>query len=391
MDTCHEVKMLSSTNTSIYKRLIGVFILIIVGSFASLIFFYNSYSNSLENEKKAQSKYLSEVGIGIIEHFYQLSSSGSLTLFDAKNLAMSVLQSATYEDNGYFWINSGEGTLLMQPFTPDRVGINQTDWTDINGQHIFQEYIKKAKAGGGWVSYYWPKPHSNEEHPKISYVSYFEPWNWVLGTGVYLDDMRKNIRRTIINTSGSFLAVFIVFFTLAFLLVNVLVRQLEKLSVRDHLTNLYTKRFLDELLPTILSKHQREKNLLLAVIFIDIDHFKNINDQYGHKYGDEVLTDVAQMLVSKTRPSDFCIRFGGEEFLIVGQFANKKSIVDCAERIRGAVSLIPFKNKNIQFQLTVSAGIAIYNDSEESFDDTMKRADKMLYRSKDTGRNRVSI
>ncbi|MBI9105630.1 MAG: cache domain-containing protein [Spirochaetales bacterium] len=145
--------MISSPNSTVYKRLTGIIILIIIGSFAFLFFFFRSYSASLENEKKAQSKHISEVGISTIEHLYQLSLTGKLSLTDAQNLALSLLESATYEDNGYFWINNGEGILLMQPFTPERVGINQLDWTDSNGRYIFQDFILKAKAGGDWVVY----------------------------------------------------------------------------------------------------------------------------------------------------------------------------------------------------------------------------------------------
>ncbi|MBI9105629.1 MAG: GGDEF domain-containing protein [Spirochaetales bacterium] len=203
--------------------------------------------------------------------------------------------------------------------------------------------------------------------------------------------MHENIRRAIINTSGFLSTIFVVYFVFAFLLVNHYIRQLETLVVRDPLTNLFTKRFLNEILPPILSKYRREKDHLLAAIFIDIDHFKAVNDQYGHKYGDVVLSQIAHMMASKVRPNDFCIRFGGEEFVIVGQFENKQSIIDCAERIRQSIALIPFSFKNVQFNVTISAGIAIYDGSEQFFEDTLKRADEMLYHSKTTGRNRVSI
>ncbi|MBI9104412.1 MAG: diguanylate cyclase [Spirochaetales bacterium] len=383
--------MRKTINSNIHKKLMIVFVLLITGISAFLFFFFNSYSVSLLQEKKTQSKNLSEIGIRIITYFYQLADSGSLSHSDAQNLAMSTLQSGTYEDTGYFWINSGEGILLMQPYTPDRVGVNQIGWTDINGQFIFSDFIKKAKSGGGWVTYYWPKPNSEKEYPKISYVSYFEPWNWVLGTGVYLDDVQHNIRNTIIRGAGILITAFIGFVVFSIFIVNYFVRKLEEQSIRDPLTNLYTKRFFNEILPSIISKNQRTGNELLSVIFIDIDYFKKVNDEYGHKCGDMVLTEVAQVLIENVRPNDFCIRFGGEEFIIVGHYINKKAILECAERIRHMLSQKTFRYKEIEFHVTLSAGIAVYYSDKEPFENTIKRADEKLYHSKNTGRNRVSI
>ena len=366
-------------------------ILIAVGSVTFLVFFYQSFSDSLQQEKKTQSKHLSEVGIGIIKHFHQLALSGEVTSSRAQHFAMKALESATYEDNGYFWINSGEGILLMQPYTPERVGTNQINWTDINGKYIFLEFVRKAKDGGGWLEYYWPKPNSKEEHPKISYVAYFKPWNWVLGTGVYLDDMQKNVNWAVIKASGIILMSYIVYIVISILAANFFINQLGDLSIRDNLTNLYTKRFLKEILPSLIKKKERDKDQLLAAIFIDIDYFKKVNDTYGHACGDHVLSQIARVMQNSLRPLDLCIRYGGEEFVVVGFFENKSLIVECAERIRNEASELTFSHNGLEFNTTLSAGIAIYMHGEESFEDTLKRADQMLYHAKDMGRNRVAI
>ena len=304
---------------------------------------------------------------------------------------MKALESAIYGQNGYFWVNSGDGELLMQPYTPERVGINQIDWVDINGKQIFLEFIKTAKAGGGWVAYYWPKPSTKEEYPKISYVSYFEPWDWVLGTGVYLDDMQAQIFKIVTKASGILFTSFLVFVVVAFLVVNYFFRQLSELAVRDALTNLYTKRFLNEILPFILKKNQRLPDQVLAVIFIDIDFFKNVNDTFGHDWGDKVLKELADIFQDSIRPDDFCIRYGGEEFVIVGFFGNEKTTFDFVERIRERASQLVFSNKKTKFSITLSAGIAFHDSARESFEDTLNRADQKLYKSKKSGRNCISI
>jgi diguanylate cyclase (GGDEF)-like protein len=380
-----------SRRLPIQKKLVGLTMLIGVGIIAFLIFFYYSFSASLQNEKKAQSRHLSESAMGIIDYFYQLEESGQLAPSVAQEYAMNALQSATYGDNGYFWINSGDGELLMQPYTPERVGINQIDWTDGKGNLVFLEFVSKAKVGGDWVSYSWPKPNSTFEYPKISYVAYFPPWDWVLGTGLYLDDMQNNVFWTVLKASGVLLVGFLTFIATTIFVVNYFVIQLGELAVRDTLTNLYTKRFLKEVLPTILDKHKRLRDSVLAVVFIDIDHFKNVNDSYGHDIGDKVLKRVSATMMNTTRPDDYCIRFGGDEFVLIGFFDDETAVVNTVERIRTEAAQLYFCEIGLDFHLCISAGIALHDNERGSFDDTLKRADMKLYESKAAGRNRVSI
>ncbi|MCF6245732.1 MAG: GGDEF domain-containing protein [Desulfobacula sp.] len=172
---------------------------------------------------------------------------------------------------------------------------------------------------------------------------------------------------------------------------NFFINQLSDLTITDTLTNLYTKRFLKEILPALIKKKDREKERLLAAVFIDIDHFKKVNDTYGHACGDLVLSKIAKMMQNALSPDDICIRYGGEEFVIIGFFNDKSSIVDCADRIRYQASKIIFTHKNLEFKITLSAGIAIYNHGAELFEETLKRADKMLYQAKNMGRNQVKI
>jgi diguanylate cyclase (GGDEF)-like protein len=373
----------------ILTRLIWLSVLIALGSAAFLVFFYQSFSNSLKTEKKAQSRHQSEVGINIINYFYRQSRDRLMDARKAQHLAMKALESAVYQDNGYFWINNDEGILVMQPYTSDLVGINQFDWTDINGKFIFREFIKTAKAGGGWVDYYWPKPNTEKVYPKISYVAYFEPWNWVLGTGVYLDDMQDNVFRVVAKATGFLLAGYLFCIAAAILAANYFIRQLSEMTIRDPLTRLYTKRFLSEIQPALIRKKERETDLLLAAVFIDIDHFKKINDTYGHARGDHVLKEVAAMMQEAVRPEDVCVRYGGEEFVVVGFFKSRSAVIDCAERIRKKAAKIEFPHKNNSFTITLSAGVAAFRSGQEDFNAFLNRADQRLYQAKREGRNRI--
>lgn len=381
----------SLTRLHIHNRLIGLSVLMGAGILVFLLFFYHSFSGSLQREKNTQTHYLSEVGVKVLQHFQQLAVSGQISDQDAQRLAIGALQQATYGDNGYFWIVNSAGTMLMQPYTPEQVGRDFSDWTDSHGKYIVREFIATAKNGGGWVSYYWPKPHGQEPFAKVSYVLYFPPWDWVLGTGVYLDDARANVHQTMFQASGFLLALFAGFVIAMVLIGHYFLRQLEGIAIRDALTNLHTLRFLREVTPSILSKQQRDGHRLLAAIFIDIDHFKQVNDNYGHANGDQVLVKIAELMMSMTRAGDFCVRFGGEEFVFIGFFDDQAAILQVAERIRAEAARLRFTHRKTEYQVTLSAGVAIYRPGQESFDELLQRADQKMYEAKQAGRNRVAI
>jgi len=134
----------------------------------------------------------------------------------------------------------------------------------------------------------------------------------------------------------------------------------------------------------------------ISLLMMDIDHFKNLNDTYGHSFGDIVLKKVASILISSLRLEDLAARYGGEEFVII---LKKMSVEDSqlvAERIRKRIELLEFnyteKGKNEIVQTTISIGIARYNSHIDFIpEDLIKRADTALYEAKESGRNRVSI
>jgi methyl-accepting chemotaxis protein len=360
---------------------------IIVSIFFFLVFFYQSFSTSLRLEKKTQTKQLSKVGMGIVKYFHRRVLFGELTEKQAKHFALKALQYARYGKNSYYWINDGKGVLIMHPFDELRVGKDLIEWRDINNKYVLKEIVAKAKEGGGWVNYHWAKPQSAKQFSKISYVSYYYPWDWVLGTGLYLDDMEKDIYKTLIKASSILLGIFLVFIIITSLLANYFIKQLDDLAIRDSLTGLYKKIFMKEMIPIILKKHTRNKDEILIAVFLDIDHFKKVNDNYGHSIGDNVLASVGKTIQEKTRPDDLCVRYGGEEFVIIGFFDSEDSVLKIVERVRTAISQLSFKKRNKEFSITISAGLAIHQDNEETFDNTLRIADENLYRAKNKGRN----
>lgn len=155
----------------------------------------------------------------------------------------------------------------------------------------------------------------------------------------------------------------------------------------DPLTGLTNRRQLEELLDTEMSKARRHSRPL-AALMTDIDHFKSINDTYGHDAGDKVLAKVAQALRSTCRKEDIVARYGGEEFIVILPDSPAAATVECAERIRKTIQETP--HPGIDRPVTASFGAALFltSDSQESL---IKRADTALYEAKESGRNRVVL
>ncbi len=163
-----------------------------------------------------------------------------------------------------------------------------------------------------------------------------------------------------------------------------------ELAITDQLTGLYNRRFLFGQLAPLVQRAQcgGEK---VSVMTIDIDHFKRLNDTFGHDAGDSVLRDFAVRLGSNTRPSDFACRMGGEEFVVIMPRTSGDIACLAAERLRRSVCASPFAVPGVaeQLEVTVSIGVACAEASDESVETLLKRADDALYEAKRTGRNRV--
>lgn len=128
----------------------------------------------------------------------------------------------------------------------------------------------------------------------------------------------------------------------------------------------------------------------LCVIMLDLDHFKNINDTYGHQAGDEVLKWVSAKMHKALRASDILCRYGGEEFLIMAPETDIEKSTFLAERIRLLIEEEPVNSKEAQIHVTVSLGVAQYQPNE-THEHMIFRADKALYQAKHNGRNRVCV
>lgn len=165
-------------------------------------------------------------------------------------------------------------------------------------------------------------------------------------------------------------------------------QRLADLAIRDPLTGLYNRRYLEHTLDQELARAARLK-YPLALVMLDIDHFKRLNDSYGHMAGDEVLKALAQMLRDGLRVGDVACRYGGEEFLLLLPGMPENAVFERAEQLREAFASqeTPFREQILQ--ITLSGGIAMYPRDGKSAEALLEYADRMLYLAKRTGRNQV--
>ena len=162
---------------------------------------------------------------------------------------------------------------------------------------------------------------------------------------------------------------------------------IHEMAIRDELTGLYNRRHVMELLDYEKNRSLRSGSFF-CLAMLDIDHFKSVNDRYGHLAGDEVLRAVATMIDNTLRNTEFCGRYGGEEFLIVLTQTDIKGALTFAERVRINIENALFPELGPNFKVTVSIGLSQYQIGED-VDKIIFRADKALYRAKNSGRNRV--
>lgn len=167
-------------------------------------------------------------------------------------------------------------------------------------------------------------------------------------------------------------------------------KELFVLASTDALTNTSNRRHFIEQANAERRRCQREKSGY-ALLMLDLDYFKDINDTYGHASGDNVLIRVTQTLKSQIREYDILGRVGGEEFAILLPNITREPALEIAERIRSCVESLKFTGDCSSLKATISIGIALDEKSEKSLDDMFLVADKLLYRAKEGGRNLVAI
>lgn len=167
-------------------------------------------------------------------------------------------------------------------------------------------------------------------------------------------------------------------------------RELEQLAVSDPLTGLYNRRFMDEYLRIHLAMARRQ-NAPVSFIAIDLDHFKPVNDTYGHEAGDQVLAEIGGLVRANARASDLPVRLGGEEFLLIMPGTDEAGAMTFAMRLQDAFRAHEYSHLPSDIRITASFGIAIYPEHGDAARLLLRAADEAMYTSKREGRNRITV
>ncbi len=165
---------------------------------------------------------------------------------------------------------------------------------------------------------------------------------------------------------------------------------LREQAIRDQLTGLFNRRYLVETLERELARAARG-NYPVSLIMIDLDHFKNINDAYGHRVGDLVLQSLGKLLLVKTRLGDIPCRYGGEEIVVAFPGVDAEVTAQRAEHLRKSFEELSFNNSGLSIHVTLSAGVASFPEHATDLENLLRCADHALSAAKDAGRNRVEI
>ena len=192
--------MFDLTNVSIKRKLVLIAAICITALLLNASLTLNNYRQTMLDDRYTKTRHVVETATSTVEFFHTLYRTGELSEAEAKQRALSALKSMRHEENDYFWINDMGPTMVMHPFKPELDGQDLSAFKDPNGKHLFVEMADVVrKQGAGFVDYLWPKPGFNEPVPKISYVKGFAPWGWVIGSGIYLDDVAASFREQLFN------------------------------------------------------------------------------------------------------------------------------------------------------------------------------------------------
>lgn len=349
-------------------------------------------------------------------------------------------------DEGYFFINSYQGDLYVT--NGEYFGGEKNIWeiTDVNGRKVVQENAALARSNpdGGYSEYVWKKP-SGEEAAKIAFIVGMDDWDIFIGSGAYTDTLQKEIgrretvlesrlRQRIAGTLGVYLgAMVLIALAVVFIgrklslnfqlfqrafgkaadsrvridtdrvhfkefralasscnsMIDALNQQAERLKYQayhDHLTTLPNRVKGMEHLSRMIEYAQVE-GVRLALLYIDIDDFKEINDTLGHSTGDRLLQTISDRLAGALREEDVVARLGGDEFMVV---TGPLHHVDNASAIAEKLLLMlkdPVVVDGNAFHLSASIGVCLYPDDGEDAETMLRNADSAMYHAKRTGKN----
>ena len=178
------------TSFGIAHRLLALIALMAVAMLGITGIRLYDLDSELVEQKRTELRQLVESAIAITDGYYARVQSGEMTQEEGQAAALAAIGAMRYNGSDYFWVNDYQANMVMHPIKPELDGKDLNGLKDPTGMTIFQEFVKVVSANkSGYVTYYWPKPNADQPVPKESFVQGFEPWGWIIGTGVYIDEL----------------------------------------------------------------------------------------------------------------------------------------------------------------------------------------------------------
>ncbi|MBS1161894.1 MAG: chemotaxis sensory transducer [Proteobacteria bacterium] len=165
--------------------------------------------SSMLEDRKQKIQNLVEVGVGTLAHYQKLAAAGQMTENEARQAARENLRNLRFAGTDYFFIIDTSHKYVLLPPKPENEGADKSDLQDANGKFLIKELVSAGQAGGGFVDYWFPKAGQQSAEPKISYAALFAPWNWVIGTGIYIDDIDRQYKNNALLLGGMSLALLV--------------------------------------------------------------------------------------------------------------------------------------------------------------------------------------
>ncbi|MDO8934015.1 MAG: cache domain-containing protein [Rhodocyclaceae bacterium] len=190
-------------NWKLGSKLSVLVLLSVVGFVISIAFGLIELRASLLEDRKLKTQHVVEVARGVVARFHALETTGAMSREDAQKTAIAAVRSLRYGGDEYFFINDMKSVSLMHPIKPELEGKDLSDLKDPDGKRLFAEFtavVRDSKAG--FVDYKWPKPGKSAPVMKVSYVQGFEPWGWIVGSGIYVDDVDDAFRAGMLRQAG---------------------------------------------------------------------------------------------------------------------------------------------------------------------------------------------
>ena len=221
--------MNSLRRMSISRRLWLILIVAVLMLMTLGMLMLKQIRDDLYQAKAQKTQHVVQTANGVLAYFQGLESAGSLDRATAQKQALSAIRNLRYDQNDYFWINDLTPVMVMHPTNPKLDGQNLAAIRDPDGFAVFNEMVAIAKAkGAGMVNYRWPKPGASEPVQKTSYVQLFQPWGWIIGSGVYIDDVQAEFRSQVVKASVGGIAIALLMALLVLLIARSIVRPLQE-------------------------------------------------------------------------------------------------------------------------------------------------------------------